>query len=42
MEALLRLMRRINWHTLAAPILVVMILAMLITPLPLSTRGIKR
>ncbi len=34
MEALLRLMRRINWHTLAAPILVVMILAMLIIPLP--------
>ncbi|WP_248886149.1 flagellar biosynthesis protein FlhA [Acidithiobacillus acidisediminis] len=34
MEALLRLLRRINWHTLAAPILVVMILAMLIIPLP--------
>ncbi len=34
MEGILRLLRRINWHTLAAPILVVMILAMLIIPLP--------
>ncbi len=34
MEGLLRLLRRINWHTLAAPILVIMILAMLVIPLP--------
>ncbi|WP_308388882.1 flagellar biosynthesis protein FlhA [Acidithiobacillus sp. AMEEHan] len=34
MDGVLRLLRRINWHTLAAPILVIMILAMLIIPLP--------
>ena len=34
MDGILRLLRRINWHTLAAPILVIMILAMLIIPLP--------
>ncbi|MEY2341092.1 flagellar biosynthesis protein FlhA [Acidithiobacillus sp. IBUN Pt1247-S3] len=34
MDGILRLLQRINWHTLAAPILVIMILAMLIIPLP--------
>ena len=29
-----RIFQRLNWHTLAAPILVVMVLAMLIVPLP--------
>ncbi|MGC8467403.1 MAG: flagellar biosynthesis protein FlhA, partial [Acidithiobacillus sp.] len=34
MDAFLRLLRKLNWHTLAAPILVILILAMLIIPLP--------
>ena len=34
MNALNRMLQRANWHTLAAPILVIMVLAMLIIPLP--------
>ena len=34
MNALNRMLQRVNWHTLAAPILVIMVLAMLIIPLP--------
>lgn len=34
MNALMRLLQKLNWHTLAAPILVIMVLAMLIIPLP--------
>ena len=34
MNALNRILQRLNWHTLAAPILVIMVLAMLIIPLP--------
>jgi len=33
-NALNRMLQRANWHTLAAPILVIMVLAMLIIPLP--------
>ncbi|MDD5278221.1 flagellar biosynthesis protein FlhA [Acidithiobacillus sp.] len=34
MNFISRLIQKLNWHTLAAPILVIMVLAMLIIPLP--------
>ncbi|WP_272945078.1 FHIPEP family type III secretion protein [Acidithiobacillus thiooxidans] len=34
MNFISRLLQKLNWHTLAAPILVIMVLAMLIIPLP--------
>jgi len=33
-DAFIRLLQKLNWHTLAAPVLVILILAMLIIPLP--------